>query len=124
MLIAPIPTSMIVPTVTATPTIAPMITPMQPVIEIVQQHSPIISGFDVRQIVGLGGMTFIEAFVKYLQRQWGVPTKGIIPVIVTMVCGIGLNLAIAAYLHMDMTNALIVGAFTGVSASGYHEATK
>lgn len=122
MAIAPIPTTMIVhtATITATPVIK-----VSPIIQILQDHPAIINGFDVHQLIGLGvGTTGIEAFVKYLQNQWKLPKTGLIPVIITFICAMLLNLLVAWYLHLDITNAILVGAFTGMAANGWHEVQK
>lgn len=122
-MISPIPTSMII---TSTP--VPLKITVDSALQIVKIPvaipSPIINGFDIRQLLGLGGLTAIEAFIKYLQNQWRVPEKGLVPVIIALLSGIILNDGIAWYLHMDLVNAFIVGVFTGVSANIYHEATK
>lgn len=86
--------------------------------------SPIIDGFDVRTLMGLSGITFVESFVKYLQRQWRLPTTGMLPVLASLASGIALNVLLAWYLHMDLSSAVVTGAFTGVGASGWHAATK
>lgn len=84
-------------------------------------NSPVVDGFDVRTLMGLSGLTFIEAFVKYLQNQWKLPTTGMLPVLASLISGVLLNLMLAIYLHLDLSSAVVTGAFTGVLASGWHQ---
>lgn len=83
--------------------------------------TPLIPSFDPRQLYGLGGLTLIEAFIKYLQNQWRFPKTGMMPVIASLVFGVLLNVGLAIYFHLDATNAILVGVMTGASATVYHK---
>lgn len=80
------------------------------------------SAFNLNQFIGLAAAPTIERFVEYLKREWKLPTYLTAPV--SVLTGILINVGLATYFSVDFKTALLIGAFTGLFASGWHEIAK
>lgn len=124
MIIQVLNTPTLLPSPTLIPSVSPHIASVSgTLITLFTSGSPVVGGFDLRTLIGLSGLTLVESWVKYLQNQWNLPKTGMLPVCASLISGIVLNVALAWYLHMDISSAIATGALTGVAASGYHEMT-
>ncbi len=74
--------------------------------------------FDPRQFIGLSGAPFIEQSVQYFKEQWALPTK--LAPLAALILGVGINVGISSWLGLPVTDAVGVGAVTGLFASGWH----
>ena len=73
---------------------------------------------DLHKFVGLAGAPAVEQFVQYLKEQWALPTK--LAALAALVIGILLNVALSVYFGLSVSDAVVVGAATGLLSSGWH----
>lgn len=78
--------------------------------------------FNLVQFVGLSGAPTIQQAVQYLRDQWKLPTY--LAPFTAVLFGMLMNVGLAWYLHSDLTQGVLVGALTGLFASGWHEIQK
>ncbi len=81
-----------------------------------------IAGFDLKTLVGLTGVPFVEAVVQYLHDQWNMPSK--LAPLAAIIFAILLNVLLALALKNDVLSAIYIGFFTGLFSSVWHEKTK
>src|SRR5690242_15192635 len=70
------------------------------------------------KFTGLAGAPAIAQAVQYLKEQWGLPTR--LAPIAALGLGIAVNVGIAAYMGLSLTDAIALGAATGLLSSGWH----
>lgn len=75
--------------------------------------------FDPSQFIGLTGIPLIEQIVQYLKKEWRMPSY--LAPLAALAAGVGINLGIGYYTHIDFLTAIYVGLFTGFSSSYWHE---
>lgn len=73
---------------------------------------------DLHKFVGLTGAPVIEQAVQYLKEQWGLSTK--LAPVAALLLGVFFNMALAVYLGLSLPDAVVLGAATGLLASGWH----
>jgi hypothetical protein len=81
-----------------------------------------LQSFEPSKFVGLAGAPAIEQAVQYLKEQWALSTK--LAPLAAIGLGIALNAALSAYLGLSLTDAVSMGAATGLLASGWYIVTK
>ena len=74
--------------------------------------------FNPAMFVGLAGAPAIEQAVQYLKEQWALSTK--LAPVASVLLGIALNVGLAMYLGLSVSEAVGMGAATGLLASGWH----
>ena len=77
-----------------------------------------LQSFDPQQFVGLAGAPFVEQAVQYFKEQWALPSK--LAPVASLAIGVALNVGLAAWLGLSVTDAVSVGLATGFVASGWH----
>src|SRR5262245_29738801 len=81
-----------------------------------------LQAFDPHKLVGLAGAPAIQQAIEYLKYQWGLSTK--LAPLTAIVLGVALNAALAAWFGLSLTDAVALGAATGLLASGWHVVSK
>lgn len=78
--------------------------------------------FDIRSLLGLSGVPFVESIVNYLKYQWRLSPR-MAPLAAHLV-GLIWNIGIGALYGVDIRSGIIAGLLTGFGASVWYEATK
>ncbi len=73
---------------------------------------------DPHQFIGVAGAPLVERFVQYFKEQWGVSTS--LAPLLSLTFGVLLNVGLASWLGLSLSDAATIGLATGFVASGWH----